>query len=423
MNHFNYKEGVLHCENKRIQDIANAVGTPFYLYSTATLQRHFDAFNSGFDGMQHQTCFAVKACSNIAILNIFGKMGGGADIVSGGELFRALKAGIDPQKIIYSGVGKTASEMREALKAGILMFNVESPQELDRLQSVAAELNTTARIAFRINPDVDPKTHAYISTGLAKNKFGVPVGEALREYLRAKEMENIEIVGVSCHIGSQLTQLAPFIEALRKVKAFVANLEQEGIGIQYLDLGGGVGITYDDEQPPEPVDYAVAIRSELADMNYTLILEPGRVIVGNAGILVTEVQYTKVNTGGEKEKHFIIADAGMNDLTRPSLYGAYHEILPVQKSAENATLRKVDVVGPICETGDCMARDRMMPEVQPGELLAIMSCGAYGFSMSSTYNSRPKVAEVLVSGDRFQVIREREGYEGLIRGESLSELG
>jgi diaminopimelate decarboxylase len=422
MNHFTYKNGVLCCEDRRIQDIAKKVGTPFYLYSTATLKRHFDAFDSGFDGMKHQTCFAVKACSNIAILNIFGKMGGGADIVSGGELFRAMKAGIDPQKIIYSGVGKTAVEMREAMEAGILMFNVESSQELDRLREVAAELKTTARIAFRINPAVDPQTHAYISTGLAKNKFGVPVGEALQEYLRAKEMDNIEIVGVSCHIGSQLTQIAPFIEALRKVKKFVVQLEQKGIGIQYLDLGGGVGITYDDEQPPHPVDYAAAIRSELADMDCTLILEPGRVITGNAGILVTEVQYTKVNTGGEKEKRFLIADAGMNDLARPSLYSAYHEILPVREPAEDEKMQAVDVVGPICETGDFMARDRMMPEVQPGELLAIMSSGAYGFSMSSTYNSRPRVAEVLVSGDRFQVIRQREGYEDLVRGEILGEF-
>ncbi|XOF33104.1 MAG: diaminopimelate decarboxylase [Candidatus Electrothrix sp. YB6] len=420
MNHFNYKNGILCCEDKPVQDIAKEVGTPFYLYSTATLQRHFDAFDSGFAGMQHQTCFAVKACSNLAILKIFVRMGGGADIVSGGELFRAVKAGIDPQKIIYSGAGKTRTEMREALEAGILMFNVESPQELDRLQEVAAELSTTARIAFRINPDVDPKTHAYISTGLAKNKFGIPVNEALQEYLRAREMENIEIIGVSCHIGSQLTQIDPFIEALGKVKNFVAKLKQEGISIQYLDLGGGVGITYDDEQPPHPVDYAAAIKAELADMNCTLILEPGRVITGNAGILVTEVQYTKANTGGEKEKRFVIVDAAMNDLARPSLYSAYHEILPVQEPAENAEKQEVDVVGPICETGDFMARDRMMPQVQPGELLAVMSCGAYGFSMSSTYNSRPKVAEVLVSGDQFRVIRQRESYEDLVRGETVA---
>ena len=285
---------------------------------------------------------------------------------------------------------------------------------------IAAELGTRAPVAFRINPDVDPKTHAYISTGLSENKFGVPVDEALKQYLRARDMENIDIIGVSCHIGSQLTQIAPFVEALQKVKRFVANLEQEGIRIQYLDLGGGVGITYDDEQPPHPHDYAAAVRAELTDMDCTLILEPGRVITGNAGILVTEVQYTKVNTGGEKKKRFVIVDAAMNDLTRPSLYGAYHEIIPVRESKDPGNL--VDIVGPICETGDFMARDRMMPEVRQGDLLAIMSSGAYGFSMASNYNSRPRAAEVLVSDDRFQIIRYREEYDTLLRGELLSVL-
>ncbi len=403
-----------------VEKIAEQVGTPFYLYSTATLKRHFQAFDSGFDDMEHLTCFAVKACSNIAILNLFSKMGGGADIVSGGELFRAMKAGIDPGKIIYSGVGKSVAEMREALFAGILMFNVESAQELDRLQSVAAELGTRARVAFRINPDVDPKTHAYISTGLAKNKFGIPVDEALQEYRRASEMENIEIIGVSCHIGSQLTRIDPFVEALRKLKAFVGRLAEQGISIRYLDLGGGVGITYDEEQPPHPRDYAAAIKAELDELDCCLILEPGRVITGNAGILVTEVQYTKVNTGGERKKYFVIVDAAMNDLTRPSLYGAYHEIKTVRE--KGAPSRPVDIVGPICETGDFMARDRMMPEVAQGDLLAIMSSGAYGFSMASNYNSRPRAAEVLVSGEQFQVIRYREEYEDLLRGESLSVL-
>jgi diaminopimelate decarboxylase len=420
MHHFTYKKGVLFCEDVSIRDIADQVGTPFYLYSSATLKRHFQAFDSGFEGIEHLTCFAVKACSNIAILNIFKKMGGGADIVSGGELFRAMKAGVDCRKIIYSGVGKTRAEMREALYAGILMFNLESPQELDRLQDVAAEVGATARVAFRINPDVDPKTHAYISTGLAENKFGISVDEAMPEYLRAREMQNIEIVGVSCHIGSQLTRIDPFVEALQKIKVFVADLEEQGIRIQYLDLGGGVGITYDEEQPPHPHDYAQAIRKELEGMDCTLILEPGRVITGNAGILVTEVQYTKVNRGGEKEKRFVIVDAAMNDLTRPSLYGAYHEILPVRE--HGGDLQQVDIVGPICESGDFMARDRMMPGVVSGDLLAIMSTGAYGFSMSSNYNSRPKAAEVLVSSERFQVIRYREDYEDLLRGESLTVL-
>jgi diaminopimelate decarboxylase len=331
-----------------------------------------------------------------------------------------MKAGIPPEKIIYSGVGKTRAEMREALYGGILMFNLESPQELDRLQEVAAEVGAKPRVAFRINPDVDPKTHAYISTGLSKNKFGVPVGEALQEYLRARDMENIEIAGVSCHIGSQLTQIEPFVEALRKLKTFITSLADEGISIKYLDLGGGVGITYDDEQPPHPHDYARAIREELADLDCTLILEPGRVITGNAGILVTKVQYTKVNNGGEKKKRFVVVDAAMNDLARPALYDAYHKILPVEKNSGEKGL--VDVVGPICETGDFMARDRMMPEVVQDELLAIMSCGAYGFSMSSNYNSRPKVPEVLACDERFQVIRYREEYEDLLRGESLSVM-
>lgn len=419
MNHFTYHHGELCCEDVRIKDIAAQVGTPFYLYSAATLKRHFTAFESGFEGMAHQTCFAVKACSNIAILNLFAKLGGGADIVSGGELFRALKAGVAPQRIIYSGVGKSRRELAEALQAGILMFNVESPQELDRLNEVAAELQTRARIAFRINPDVDPKTHAYISTGLAKNKFGIPVPEALQEYVRAKAMPNIEIVGVSCHIGSQLTQIEPFIEALRKVKAFIVRLEQEGIQLKYIDMGGGIGIPYDDEQPPHPIDYAAAVRAELAGRDITLILEPGRVLVGNAGILVTEVQYTKRNSGSEKR--FIVVDAAMNDLARPSLYGAFHEILPVRETAA-AEKRQADVVGPICESGDFLAKDRLMPEVQAGELLAVMSSGAYGFSMSSTYNSRPRVAEVLVSGGSFQVIRQREGYDDLVRGEALSSI-
>ena len=417
MHYFQYKNNELYCEEVPIREIAKEVGTPFFLYSEATLVRHFKAFDSGFESVEHLTCFAVKACSNIAILNLFSKMGGGADIVSGGELFRATTAGIPPYSIIYSGVGKTESEIREALESNILMFNIESPQELDRVQKVALELGVEAPVGFRINPDVDPKTHAYISTGLAKNKFGIPVEDALKEYKRAKEMKGITVRGVSCHIGSQLTRIDPFVEALRKVKDFIACLEADGIKVYYLDLGGGVGITYDDEQPPHPHDYAMAIINELGDLNCTLILEPGRVIVGNAGILVTEVQYTKVNTGGEEDKRFVIVDAAMNDLTRPSLYGAYHEIIPVIKNSEKE--QKVDIVGPICETGDFMAKDRILPDVEQGDLLAVMSSGAYGFTMASNYNSRTRAAEVLVSGDTYSVIREREDYQDLIKGESI----
>ncbi len=419
MHHFEYKNGEMYCEQMLVSDIAKTVGTPFYLYSSATLNRHFQAFDSAFEDISHITCFAVKACSNIGILNLFARQGGGADIVSGGELFRAQKAGVDPGKIIYSGVGKTSREMREALEAGILMFNVESPQELDRLNLVAADMGVIAPVALRVNPDVDPQTHAYISTGLAKNKFGIPVEEALQEYIRAKDLSNIAVRGVSCHIGSQLTMISPFIEALKKVKNFIQRLDDEGISIQYLDLGGGVGITYDDEEPPHPKEYADAIKSELEDLDCTLILEPGRVIAGNAGVLITEVQYTKVNTGGSEDKAFVIVDAAMNDLARPSLYGAYHDILPIKQTGREQV--KVDVVGPICETGDFLAQDRMLEDVEQGELLAVMSCGAYGFSMASNYNSRGRSAEVLVSQGQFAVIRERESYDNLIVGEKVLE--
>ncbi|AGF77259.1 diaminopimelate decarboxylase [Desulfocapsa sulfexigens DSM 10523] len=420
MNHFEYKNGELFCEDLAVSDIAKEVGTPFYLYSKATLTRHFQAFDSGFEGIDHITCFAVKSCSNIAILSLFGGLGGGADIVSGGELFRALQAGIDPGKIIYSGVGKTESELRYGLQSNILFFNVESEQELHRLNTVAADMGVKAPVSFRVNPDVDPKTHAYISTGLAKNKFGIPIHEALDLYLQAEAMEHIEVKGVSCHIGSQLTLISPFVETLRKLKAFVGRLAENEITIQYIDLGGGVGITYDDEEPPHPKEYASAIKEELDGLSATLILEPGRVIVGNAGILVTEVQYTKSNRGGAEEKHFVVVDAGMNDLTRPSLYGAYHRIEPVKEDVD--LVQVADVVGPICETGDFLGKDIRLPHVEQGDLLAVFSAGAYGFTMASNYNSRPRVAEVMVSGDQFRIIRERESMESLIQGESIPEF-
>ncbi|MBC8208202.1 MAG: diaminopimelate decarboxylase [Desulfobulbaceae bacterium] len=419
MNHFQFQNGTLHCEETPVSEIARTVGTPFYLYSRATLERHFKAFDQSFGDIDHLTCFAVKACSNIAVLNLFAKLGGGADIVSGGELFRALKAGIPASKIIYSGVGKTEAELRAGLTAGILMFNVESAQELERLQRVAADMNVTAPVAFRVNPDVDPKTHAYISTGLAKNKFGIPIQEAGELYQQAAAMEHITVKGISCHIGSQLTLISPFIESLVKVKAFVGQLNDQGISIDHIDLGGGVGITYDGEQPPHPQEYARAIKDELGDLKATLIFEPGRVIVGNAGILITEVQYTKSNRGGENEKKFVVVDAAMNDLTRPSLYDAYHRIEPVMD--QGAAHERVDIVGPICETGDFLARDRELPRVEQGDLLAVMSAGAYGFTMSSNYNSRPRVAEVLVDGTSHTVIRERETLESLINGEHIPE--
>ncbi len=420
MNHFNRKNRQLFCEEVSVAEIAREIGTPFYLYSKRTLLQHFHAFDSSFAQTPHLTCFAVKACSNIAVLHLFAQAGGGADIVSGGELFRALKAGVDPKKIIFSGVGKTEEELRYALESKILLFNVESAAELDRLRKIAVSLSMKAPVSFRVNPDVDPLTHAYISTGLAKNKFGIPIRESMELYEKAAAMEGIEIKGISCHIGSQLTQISPFVESMAKIKDFVRDLAAKGIAIGYVDLGGGVGITYDAEMPPHPRDYADAVRKELKGIDCTLILEPGRVIVGNAGVLVTEVQYTKTNRGGDVEKKFVIVDAAMNDLTRPSLYGAYHTIEPViDRGAET---EKVDVVGPVCETGDFLAKDRNLARVDQGDLLAVMSAGAYGFSMASNYNSRPRVAEVLVDGSRYGVIRSRETLEQLIQGETIPKF-
>lgn len=416
MNHFNYINNELHCEQTSVATIAAEVGTPFYLYSTATLTQHFKAIDGAFADIPHITCFATKSCSNIAILSLFAKLGGGADIVSGGELFRALTAGVDPQKIVYSGVGKSESELRYALHSNILMFNVESSQELEALQIIAASENCTAPIAFRINPDVDPKTHAYISTGLAKNKFGVPLTEAYDLYLKAQAMPNIEVIGVSCHIGSQLTTVSPFIESLQKVIVFRQRLQKKGIAIRYLDMGGGLGIQYNDEAPPHPNEYATALKNVLAQVEgCTLIIEPGRVIVGNAGVLVTKVLYTK-----QGAKNFIIVDAAMNDLARPSLYEAYHAIQAVTKTEGSEAV--ADIVGPICESGDFLAKGRLLPAAEQGELLAVMSAGAYGFSMSSNYNSRPRVAEVLAHEDKFYIIRERETMTSLIQGETIPEF-
>ena len=418
MHHFIYKNNELYCESVAIADIAEAVGTPFYLYSSATLTHHFNTFDKSFGEVPHLTCFAVKSCSNLAVLRLFSTLGGGADIVSGGELYRSLKAGIDPRRIIYSGVGKTEEELRYGLVSGILMFNVESEQELERLQQVAREQELIAPVSFRVNPDVDPKTHAYISTGLAKNKFGIPFDQAEKIYLKARDMSHIKLMGVSCHIGSQLTEISPFTETLQKLKLFIKRLEAHGISIAYLDLGGGLGVRYQDEKPPHPQEYARALKEEMAGLECTLILEPGRVIVGNAGILISRVLYTKEG----ETKNFIIVDAAMNDLARPSLYGAHHDILPVTRNAGAAAadvLQMADVVGPICETGDFLARDRQLPPFEPGDLMAVMSSGAYGFTMSSNYNSRPRAAEVLVKEDQFYVIRDRENYETLIRDESI----
>ncbi|NPB08795.1 MAG: diaminopimelate decarboxylase [Thermodesulfobacteria bacterium] len=416
MHHFQFRNGELYAEEVPVRKIARRVGTPFYLYSAATLKRHFQVFDQAFASIPHLVCYSVKANSNLAVLRLLAKEGAGADIVSGGELYRALKAGIPPQKIVFSGVGKTAREMREALRAGILMFNVESLGEMKLLSRVAKRLGTKAPIAIRVNPDVDPKTHPYISTGLKKNKFGLDVETALEAYRLAQEDPHLEIVGVDCHIGSQLTQISPFVEALRRIKDFIRRLEKENIRVRYLDLGGGLGIVYGDEAPPPPKEYASALIKELGDLEITLVLEPGRVLVGNAGILVTKVLYYKETP----TKKFLIVDAGMNDLLRPAFYQAYHEIVPVIQKERPEEV--VDVVGPICETGDFLAQERRLPLPKPGELLAVMSAGAYGFVMSSNYNSRPRPPEVLVHGDEFYVVRKRENYARLIAGERIPDF-
>ena len=413
MHHFQYRENELYAEEVPVRQIARKVGTPFYLYSAATLRRHYRVFDQAFKTLPHLVCYAVKANSNLAVLRLLAREGAGADIVSGGELFRALKAGIPAEKIVFSGVGKTAREIRLALKAGILMFNVESLEELKSIARIARKMKKKAPIAIRVNPDVNPKTHPYISTGLKENKFGLDVETAFKAYQLAKEDPYLEIVGIDCHIGSQLTQLSPFVEALRRIKAFLKRLATVGISVRYLDLGGGLGIVYGEEEPPPPEKYAQALIEELNDLSVTLILEPGRVLVGNAGILVTKVLYYKETPA----KKFLIVDAGMNDLLRPAFYQAYHEIIPVLKKERPSIV--ADVVGPICETGDFLARERELPLVKPGELLAVMSAGAYGFVMASNYNSRPRPAEVMVNGGEFYVVRRRETYAKLVAGEKI----
>jgi len=415
MHHFHYKNNKLYAEGVPLTEIAEAVGTPCYIYSQATLTHHFKVFDNAFSDVPHLTCYSVKANSNIALLKLFASLGGGVDVVSGGELFRALKADVSPKKIVFSGVGKTEDEIKMALEADILMFNVESEAELETIHEIASRLGKIAPIALRVNPDIDPKTHPYISTGLRKSKFGIDIKIAEQLYLKANHMPHIRVIGIDCHIGSQLTLLSPFLDALERIKLLYQKLEAQGLKLQYLDLGGGLGIPYGEEIPPHPTEYAQAIKAAAQDLNCTLIFEPGRVIVGNAGILLTKVLYSKQGKG----KTFIIVDAAMNDLIRPSLYHAHHEIKPVEKMERPLVV--ADVVGPICETGDFFAQGRKMPLVQSGDLLAIMSAGAYGFVMSSNYNSRPRVAEVLVNGDRYQVIRKRECYEDLIRLEKIPE--
>ncbi len=413
MHHFTYTDNRLCCEEVPISKIANEIGTPFYLYSHATLRRHYLAFAAAFEGVDNLICFSAKANTNAAILRLFAGLGCGLDIVSGGELYRGLQAGFSPDTIVYSGVGKRDDEIDYALESGILMFNVESLDELKRINERARGLKTRAPVAIRVNPDVDAGTHPYISTGLKKNKFGVDVQAAMTGYRAALALEFIDIIGIDCHIGSQITDAEPFDSAIQSLKSLMSELKGIGVSIRYLDMGGGLGITYENETPPSLVEYAGAIAKYLDDLDLKLILEPGRVLVGNAGVLVTRVLYRK--SGSVKD--FVIVDAGMNDLLRPTLYNAYHAIEPVASTDEKLII--ADVVGPICESGDFLATERSIANVQSNDLLAVMSAGAYGFVMSSNYCSRPRVAEVMVKGDQYHVVRARENYEDLVRGESI----
>jgi diaminopimelate decarboxylase len=413
MHHFQYKGNDLYAEEVAVKDIAAKVGTPVYIYSHATLERHFRAMDEAFASVSHTICYSMKANSNVAVLKTFANLGGGVDIVSGGELYRALKAGIDPKKIVYSGVGKKDEEIEYALKSGILMFNVESEEELERINEIAGNMGARAGIAIRVNPDVDPETHPYITTGLKKAKFGINIERSLEQYKKAAAMANVDVIGIDCHIGSQLTKISPFVDTIKKLKRLIGSLEESGIRLKYFDLGGGLGITYDDEAPPLPAEYGKAIVEETRDMGLHLIFEPGRNLVGNAGILVGKCLYTKKG----EEKNFVIADAAMNDLARPSLYGSFHGVQAVCRNQQSTIV--ADIVGPICESGDFLAKDREMPRFTRGDLIAFMSAGAYGFAMSSNYNSRPRVAEVMVRGDSFFVIRERETRDDLIKGENI----
>lgn len=420
-DYFRYKGGNLYCKEVRIEEIAKRVGTPFYLYSQKRIVDNYRAFDEAFKEIDHLICYSYKANSNLSICRLLKEQGAGADIVSGGELYKALKVKVEPERIVFSGVGKTEEEIEYALKSNILLLNVESIPELELTNEIAGRLKKKAPIALRVNPDIDPSTHPHISTGLAESKFGIEISRVKEAYKRAEELENIETVGIHMHIGSQITELEPFVDSLKKIVELIKELEREEIGLRYLDIGGGLGISYkEDEKTPTPEEFANELLPLLKELKCKIILEPGRAIVGSAGILVTKVLYIK-ETG---KKSFVIVDAAMNDLIRPALYDAYHEIIPVQKlRTPNSELRTtVDIVGLICESGDYFAKDRELPEVKSGDLLAILDTGAYGFSMSSNYNARPRLAEVLVEKDKYRIIRKREGYEDLIRGEEVRDV-
>ncbi|MDD8023816.1 MAG: diaminopimelate decarboxylase [Paracoccaceae bacterium] len=419
MDHFLYRDGVLHAEDVAIPEIAAAVGTPFYVYSTATLERHFKLFDDALEGLDHLVCFAIKSNSNLAVLRVLGNLGAGMDVVSGGEYLRAKAAGVPGERIVFSGVGKTRDEIRMVLQGGIRQFNVESEPELRAISEIASELGVSAPIALRVNPDVDAKTHEKIATGKSENKFGIPIAKARAVYAEAAALPGIAVVGVDVHIGSQLTELEPFVAAFTKVRELTLALRADGHDIMRLDLGGGLGIPYERSNfaPPLPVEYAGVIKSVLGDLGCEIEIEPGRLISGNAGIMVSSVIYLKQGEG----RDFLILDAAMNDLVRPSMYGAHHDIIPVIEPAPGTEAQPFDIVGPVCETGDTFAKARAMTPVGPGDLVAFRSAGAYGAVMASEYNSRPLIPEVLVNGDQFAVIRARPSFEEMLGRDSIPE--
>ena len=417
MHHFSYRNGVLHAEDVDLVSLAKEVGTPFYCYSTATLERHFKVMNDAFKDTDHLLCYAMKANSNQAVIKTMAALGAGMDVVSEGELRRALAAGVPARKIVFSGVGKTAKEMAYALREGIACFNVESVPELELLSSVAQRVGQRASVSIRVNPDVDAKTHAKISTGKADNKFGITYLRASEVYARAAALPNIDVTGVDMHIGSQITELAPFEQAFKLMAELVEKLKSEGHNIRHLDLGGGLGVPYrgDNDIPPHPDEYAAMVKRTLGHLGLKYMMEPGRMIVGNAGIMVSRVIYVKENEG----KVFVVQDGAMNDLIRPTLYDAYHEILAVEES-RNEISQEADVVGPVCETGDYFAKSRRLPKLEQGDLMAIMTAGAYGAVQSGTYNTRPLIPEILVKGDQYAVVRPRQTYEELIGLDQLA---
>jgi diaminopimelate decarboxylase len=412
MHHFSYRDGVLHAEDVNLRRIAEEVGTPFYCYSSATLERHYQVMDKAFEGTDHMICYAMKANSNQAVIKTMAAMGAGMDVVSEGELRRALAAGVPARKIVFSGVGKTAREMALALKEGIACFNVESEPELELLSAVANRVGQRAAVSIRVNPDVDAKTHAKITTGKADNKFGISYVRASEVYARAAALPAIDVAGIDMHIGSQITELAPFEKAYTLMAELTRQLLAEGHAIRHLDLGGGLGVPYrgDNDIPPHPDEYGAMCKRVLGPLGLKMVLEPGRMFVGNAGILVTRVIYRK----DTEARDFIIQDGAMNDLIRPTLYDAHHDIFPVDEALEQGELSEADVVGPICESGDYLAKQRRLPQFQAGDLMAVMTAGAYGAVQSGTYNSRPLVAEILVKGDQWAVIRPRQSYEELI---------